>query len=321
MSRKPSTNNNISLPAKKGSSPAASHGLCLLPSSQHCPRPSRPLLSNPLPQPPSPATKHPTIFQAAFTPFSRFPSSTKHPDFLFHVLLCLLLQVTLPNTDKASPPQLCCPLPWHPPVPTSLLGEPGSTGTNVLLVEMSCPEDTGPGTSAGSSQSLLQHLFPNPHSLPKLRGSFSRDGRHRGQDLSSPHQLSKPWPKHGGVPAIRTAANYLFIHLFSMGKLPKSTLKNITPAQDTSPIRGCGDSPLWEQTGTFHGRVPHQGKTGNFPEQRQCPNLFLPAQNNALEQPAAIICENEAGVVPSRKSSPCHHGWCHTPAAVPGAEG
>lgn len=58
---------------------------------------------------------------------------------------------------------------------------------------------------------------------------------------------------------------------------------------------GCRESLLGEQTGTFCSRVPHQGRTGNFLEQRQCPNLFLPVQNNALEEPAAILCENQIG--------------------------
>lgn len=108
-----------------------------------------------------------------------------------------------------------------------------------------------------------------------------------------------------------------------MGKLPKSTLKKKNnPPQDTSPICGCRDSLLWEQKGTFCSRVPHQGKTGNFLEQRQCPNLFLPAQNNALEEPAAIVCENEIGgphPAPLEWRSLSPQLALH--AAVPGAEG
>lgn len=122
---------------------------------------------------------------------------------------------------------------------------------------MSHLEDMGRG--AGSSQWLHHLLFPNSQSLPKPEGSFSR---HEGGPSSTSHlPIGFPTPGQSmeGFQLSRELQIYFLMHSFCTGKLPKSTLKKKKKTnlpQDTSPICGCRESLLWEQTGTSWSRVP-----------------------------------------------------------------
>lgn len=226
MSRKLSTNNNISASCKEGSFPSCfpwslplSHPAGTVPALL-VPHPRLLQPYSPTRQPDPPRCSRLTLFSSL---------EKRYSAFLWDSLLDFLLQAVSANKDRAEKPL------------------PSAPGTL----------DPSPITRWHRTRGLPPHPQLSP-----ARGASAGLRRARLR-VPSPHPLPKHWPEHGGVTAIRTAADYLFIHSFRTGKRPKPALKKIPP-QDTSPSRGCRDSPLWEQKGTLCSRTPHKERTGNF---------------------------------------------------------
>lgn len=246
------------------------------------------------------------IFQAAFTPGSSFPSSTKHSDLLFDSLR-FLLQAPSANTckeGKASPLQIWCPLTQHPPL--SLLGEPGASGTDVLLGGHRAV------TSTGSSQGLHQHLFPNSHRLPQFGGSFSRD---EGGDSSTallPINFQNPGQSMEVFQLSRQLQiTYLFIH-FVQASFPSQPKKPPHP-RTLAPcvgveIRCCGSR--WALS--VAGYPIQRGEEIPWSKDKA---LICSCQRRTMrsrsQQPSPGRTKLVVPIQPRWKSRPCHLSGCH----------
>lgn len=153
------------------------HGLCLLLFPGTVPEFVTPLF-------PSQATQHPWFSRL---PSFHAPAFPPPPNIrIFCLIPCSVFSSRLPwqahsRKRKPLPPQSPI-LNWE---------------SLVLSIHRSPSEST--------AQSHHLHLFPNAHSFPKLWGNFKRDERGHSPTF---HQLSQPWPEHGGSPAPQPATNY-----------------------------------------------------------------------------------------------------------------